>query len=183
MLVKMLMVMAAAFIAGPLLSAQQTNDATVAVDVKWDRVVKVSQTVPTTQHLANAFTLRSSPLNKRLLQDLRDLHTDCTRLQLWFSVPNQAVAELKEPTATETFWDFKYIDPVVEDFCADTSGVHHVNMGTIPRWMFNVAPVAIPTDPAASFYPYTRGTKGTLLKDPTGKQFADYQARLFEWYT
>lgn len=172
--VKMLIAMAAAFISGPFLSAQQTTDATVAVDVNWDRVVKVSQTVPTTQHLANAFTLRSSALNKRLLWDLRDLHTNYTpRLQLWFSVPNQAVAELKEPTATETFWDFEYIDPVVEDFFANTSGVHHVNMGTIPRWMFNVPPVALPTDPAASFYPYTRGTKGTLLKDPTGKQFAD----------
>jgi hypothetical protein len=155
----------------------------VTVSANWSKADKVSQTVPTTQHLANAFTLRSSPLNKRLLQDLRDLHTNYTRLQLWFSVPNQAVAELKEPTATETFWDFQYIDPVVEDFFANTSGVHHVNMGTIPRWMFNVPPVNIPADPAASFYPYTRGTKGTLLKDPTGKQFADYQARLFGWYT
>jgi hypothetical protein len=156
---------------------------TVTVSAKWDKVLRVSETVPTTQHLANAFTLRSSPLNKPLLQALRDLHTNDTRLQLWFSVPNQVVAEIKEPTATETFWDFKYMDPVVIDFFNNTSGVHHINIGTIPRWMFNVPPVEVPTDPAASFYPYTKDTTGDLLKDPTGKQFADFQARIFQWYT
>ena len=62
-----------------------------------------SETVPTTQHLASAYTLRSNPLNKPLLKALRDLHTNDTRLQLWFTVPLQAVAELKEPTATEHF--------------------------------------------------------------------------------
>ena len=164
-----------------LVSAEsQTN---VGVEVNWDHVVRVSETVPTTQHLANAFTLRSSPLNRRLLQDLRDLHTNDTRLQLWYSVPNQAVPELKEPTVTETFWDFKYIDPVVIDFFKNTSGAHHVNIGTVPRWMFNAPPVDVPSDPAASFYPYTKGTTGDMLKDPSGKQFADYQARIYQWYT
>ena len=155
----------------------------VTVSAKWDTVVRVSETIPTTQHLANAFTLRSSPLNKPLLKSLRDLHTNYTRLQLWFSVPNQAVAELKEATATETFWNFQYIDPVVIDFFANTREVHHVNFGTIPRWMFNVPPIDLPTDPGASFYAYTKGTSESLLKDPTGKQFADYQARIFQWYT
>jgi hypothetical protein len=155
----------------------------VTVGAKWDSIVRVSETVPTTQHLANAFTLRSSPLNKPLLKALKDLHTNDTRLQLWFSVPNQAVTELQEPTPTETFWDFKYIDPVVVDFFANTSGVHHLNIGTIPRWMFNVPPIELPRDPAATSYAYTKGTTGDLLKDPTGKQFAEFQARLFQWYT
>ena len=121
--------------------------------------------------------------NKPLLAALRDLHTDATRVQLWFSVPNQAVAELREPGAGRTFWDFRYMDPVVIDFFANTSGRRHVNIGTIPRWMFNVPPVDLPGDPAASFYGYTRGTAGGLLKDPTGRQFGEYQARLFQWYT
>jgi len=179
-----LIAISAALIAVPL-SAQSTQPAgdSVTVGAKWDNVVRTSETVPTTQHLANAFTLRSSPLNKQLLEDLRDLHTNDTRLQLWFSVPNQVVAELKEPTATETFWDFKYMDPVVIDFFKNTSGRRHVNIGTIPRWMFKVPPVDVPTDPAASFYPYTKDTTGDLLKDPTGKQFADFQARIFQWYT
>jgi len=167
------------------LFAAPTSDVAVPVTVsaKWDNVVTVSQTVPTTQHLANAFTVRTSPLNKPLLDALRDLQTNDTRLQLWYSVPNQAVPELQEPTASQTFWDFQNIDPVVVDFFANTSGTHHVNVGTIPRWMFNVPPVRVPSDPAASFYGYTGGTKGELLKDPTGKQFADYQARIFQWYT
>ena len=104
-------------------------------------------------------------------------------MQLWFTVPRQAVAELKEPTATETFWNFEYIDPLFADFFANTSGQRHVNVGTIPRWMFNVPDIKIPSDPGASFHPYTDGTTGALLKDPTGKQFADYQVRIYEWYT
>jgi hypothetical protein len=165
----------------PLAGAQASNS--VAVTAQWDQVTQVSVTVPTTQHLANAFTLRSSPLNKRLLQDLKDLHTQDTRLQLWFSVPLQVVPELQEPTAAQSFWDFTYIDPVVEDYFANTQGRHNVNIGTIPRWMFKVPPVDLPTDPAASLYAYTRGTSGDLLKDPTGKQFGEYQARIFAWYT
>jgi hypothetical protein len=159
------------------------QDSAVSVTANWQAVERVSQTVPTTQHLANAFTLRSSPLNKRLLEDLRNLHTNDTRLQLWFSVPRQVVPELNAPTATETFWDFTYIDPVVEDYFANTSGRHNVNIGTIPRWMFKVPPIDLPTDPAASLYAYTRDTNGDLLKDPTGRQFGEYQARIFSWYT
>jgi hypothetical protein len=179
-----LFTIATALVAAPVFAAsQQLTADTVTVSARWNDVVKVSKTVPTTQHLASAYTLRSHPLNKPLLKALRDLHTNDTRLQLWFSVPNQAVAELKEPTPTRTFWDFQYIDPVVIDYFANTSGMHHVNVGTIPRWMFNVPDVAIPSDPGASFYPYTQGTKGDLLKDPSGRQFAEFQARIYQWYT
>jgi hypothetical protein len=176
--------LSAMFIVIPAVAlSQQTDGNQVNVSAAWSQVTKVSETVPTTQHLANAFTLRSSPLNKKLLTDLRNLHIDATRLQFWFSVPNQAVAELKEPTATHTFWDFEYMDPVVVDFFKNTAGIHHVNIGTIPRWMFNVPPIDLPTDPAATSYEYTKDTTGDLLKDPTGKQFADFQARIFQWYT
>lgn len=172
-----------ALIAVPAISVSQQSDGdSVRVSAKWDSVVRESETVPTTQHLANAFTQRTSPLNKKLMQDLHELHTNDTRLQLWFSVPNQAIPELKEPTATETVWNFKYIDSVVVDYFANTSGRHNVNIGTIPRWMFKVTLTEIPADPAASDYAYTRNTSGDLLEDPTGKQFGDYQARIFAWY-
>lgn len=168
----------------PLIAASNQRTATtVKIDARWTQVQRVSETIPATQHLANAFTLRSSALNKKLLQALRDLHTNDTRLQLWYSVPNQAIPEMKEPTGKQTFWDFTYVDPVVEDFFANTSGVRHINIGTVPRWMFKVPPVDVPSDPAASFYPYTKGTNGDLLKDPSGEQFAEYQARIFSWYT
>ena len=166
-----------------LVALPPTRAAAVKVSAEWNGTTRVSETVPTTQHLASAYTLRSNPLNKPLLKALRELHTNDTRLQLWFTVPRQAVAELKEPTATETFWNFEYIDPLFSDFFANTSGQRHVNVGTIPRWMFNVPDIKIPSDPGASFHPYTDGTTGALLKDPTGKQFADYQVRIYEWYT
>ena len=179
-----LFAISSAMIAVPAVTTgAQTAGNSVEVSAKWDNVTRVSVTVPTTQNLASALTLRSNPLNKPLLKALRDLHTNDTRLQLWYSVPNQVVAELKEPTATETFWDFKYMDPVVVDFFANTTGVHHINIGTIPRWMFKVAPASIPSDPAASYYPYTDGTTGDLMKDPSGKQFAEFQARIYQWYT
>lgn len=168
---------------GSLCFAQAAANGNVgSVNAQWSHVEKVSVTVPTTQILAHKFTLRSSRMHDPEFRALKNLHTDDTRLQLWFSVVNQAVAELKPPTETQTFWDFQYMDPLVADYYANTTGKHHINMGTIPRWMFKVPSVKLPSDPGASFYQYTDGTSGDLLKDPSGRQFAEYQARLFEWY-
>lgn len=170
----------ASLLAAPAFAAP---DSPVSVSAQWSHVEKVSSTTPTTQILAHSFTLRDNPMHDPEFHALKNLHTNDTRLQLWFSVTRQAVAELKPPTATETFWDFTWIDPLVEDYYNNTAGRHHINMGTIPRWMFNVPDKEVPSDPAASFYPYTDGTTGDLLKDPSGKQFADYQVRLYEWLT
>ena len=184
MRVRILFAISAALIAAPSFAETPlVAGNSVTISAKWNNVERVSTTVPTTQHLASAYTLRTHPLNKPLLKALRDLNTNDTRLQLWYSVPSQVVAELKEPTATQTFWDFRYMDPVVMDFFANTTGARHVNIGTIPRWMFNVPSIEIPSDPGASFYPYTDGTKGELLKDPSGRQFAEFQARIYQWYT
>jgi hypothetical protein len=49
--------------------------------------------------------------------------------------------------------------------------------------MFKVSDIVLPSDPAVSDYAYTKDTTGDLLKDPTGKQFGEYQARIFAWYT
>lgn len=175
---------AASFSLHPLRAiSQDAAPATAAVSTRWSDVTAVSNTIPTTQILAHAYTLRSSPIHDQLFKALGDLHTDDTRLQFWYSVSRQAVLEVKEPTATETYWDFQYADPLVADYYAHTAGKHHMNITTIPRWMFNVAPKDVPEDPHASFYPYTDDTRGDLLKDPSGKQIADYQARIFQWYT
>ncbi len=155
----------------------------VRVAADWAQTIRVARTIPTTQILAHAYTLRTSPIHDALFGALKDLHTDGTRLQFWYSVTAQAVLERKEPTATETFWDFQYADPLVADYFANTAGKHHLNITTIPRWMFNVQPLDVPKDPTASFYAYTDNTTGALLKDPSGKQIADYQARIFQWYT
>ncbi|HZZ37857.1 MAG TPA: hypothetical protein VFE06_01920 [Acidobacteriaceae bacterium] len=174
---------AASLFAASALVAQNPANAAATVSANWNRTERVSVTVPTTQILAHKLTLRGQPTHGPEFKALRDLKTDDTRLQLWFSVTRQAVLEIKPPTATQTFWDFQYADPLMEDFYANTTGKRHINMGTIPRWMFNVPPKDVPEDPAASFYPYTDGTDGKLLKDPSGRQFAEYQARIYQWYT
>lgn len=174
----LLLTVIATIAANPSLASAQVD-----VSANWSHVERVSNTVPTTQILAHSFTLRDNPMHDAEFRALKDLHTDDTRLQFWFSVTRQAVAELKAPTATETYWDFTTIDPLVEDYYRNTTGRHHVNMGTIPRWMFNVPEEQVPTDPTATFYAYTDGTTGELLKDPSGQQLADYQVRLYEWLT
>jgi hypothetical protein len=173
----------AAFITVPFSAAAQAPTENPKVSVNWAQVTGVSATVPTTQILAHKYTLRDSQVHDQLFHALRDLKTDYTRLQLWYSVANQAVLELKQPTASETFWNFQYIDPLVADYYANTSGKHHLNMGTIPRWMFDVPPIEMPSEPGSSVYRYTDGTTGDLLKDPTGRQFAEYQVRIYQWYT
>ncbi len=164
-------------------AAAQAAPESASVKAQWSQVQRVSDTVPTTQILAHRFTLRTDPHHDALFRALKNLHTNDTRLQFWFSVTRAALPELKEPTATQTFWDFQYMDALVADYYANTTGKHHINMGSIPRWMFKVTPVEVPSDPGASFYPYTDGTRGDLLKDPSGRQFAEYQVRLYEWYT
>ena len=97
-------------------AAGSVGRARVSIGVSWGRVVRVSRTVPTTQYLGSAWSLRSNPHNTLLLRDLRNLHTNDTRVQLWYPLVRQAVAELKPPTRTRTLWDFRYMDQTVVDF-------------------------------------------------------------------
>ncbi len=81
----------------------------ITVSARWEDPSETSVTVPTTQHLANSFTLRSHPFNKPLLKALQNFHTDDRRVQRWFSNARQVLPKLKEPTAAETFWDLTYV--------------------------------------------------------------------------
>jgi hypothetical protein len=83
----------------PEIWSQQTTSEPATVTTRWDDVTAVSATVATTQILAHAYTLRSSPIHDALFKALEDLHTNDTRLQSWYSVTRQAVLEIKEPTA------------------------------------------------------------------------------------
>src|SRR5205085_1265835 len=62
-------------------AAQQADAGAASVTTDWNKVIGVSQTVPTTQILAHAYTLRDSPIHDALFKALQDLHTDATRLQ------------------------------------------------------------------------------------------------------
>ena len=100
----------------------------------------------------------------------------------WFPYPKMAVAELKAPTKTETFWDFTYPDSTMEAIMNATSG-HSVviNFSTTPSWMWKINyDMPYPENAYDVFWAYNDGAE---LRDTTMKQVADYYARLFSWYT
>ena len=113
---------------------------------------------------------------------LRNLGADYVRFVPWFPYPHMAVAELKAPTKSKTFWDFSQIDPIVEDFMKAQEG-HSVvmNFSTIPVWMFKTdKAVDYPSNPDSTCWDYNQGNE---FRDTTLKEVADYYGRLFSWYT
>ena len=152
------------------------------VHVNWSKVTVQSKTTPTLQVVVNPQLERGSALHDPSFRALKSLGADYVRYVPWLPYPKQAVAELKEPTASETFWDFTYIDPTLDDFMKATAG-HSVmlNFSTIPAWMYKTdKPVSYPEDPNQVFWHYTQGTE---LRDPTMQEAAQYFARLLSWYT
>ncbi len=165
-----------------LIPIQGLNAQEKTVTINWNNVDVVSKTTPTLQVVVNPMLKRNAPFHKENFQALEDLGADYVRFVPWFPYPTAAVVELKEPTDKQTFWDFSYIDPIVEDFMAATEG-HSVvmNFSTIPVWMFKTdKPVEIPDDPDKPFWGYNVGNE---LRDSTMKEVADYFERVFSWYT
>lgn len=166
---------------GLLLSAViHAQSATISVD--WNKTVIVSKTTPTLQVVVNPMLHTHSPIHKGAFDALRALGANYVRFVPWFPYPHMAVAELKPPTATQTFWDFAPVDTMVADFMAAQTGRSVViNFSTIPDWMFKTAqPVTVPADPDQVFWNYNEGTEP---RDPSLKEIADYFGRLFSWYT
>lgn len=153
-----------------------------SVTVNWNNVLTVSKTIPTLQVVYNPMLRAKSPIHKASFEALKNLGADYVRYVPWYPYPKAAVAELKAPTATETFWDFQYADPPLVDFMEATKGHPPViNFSTIPVWMFKTAePVQHPADPDLPFWSYKLGKE---LRDSTGKEVADYFVRVFSWYT
>jgi hypothetical protein len=149
--------------------------------VNWRSTVRRSQTILTT-HLWTAPPLRrGSPVHDRAFQALRDLDADLVRFLPWFTHPRVSVPELRPPSESESFWDFRLLDPFVEDFMAATNGRPVVaDFATIPDWMFaDAPPLPIPEDPDEIIWDYERGTS---LRDPSCAEVADYFYRIASWY-
>lgn len=160
----------------------QFSNAQNIVTVNWDKIMMVSKTTPTLQVVVNPMLKRGSPIHDGSMRALKDLGADYVRFVPWHPYPHMAVVELKPPTKTETFWDFRYADPFVEDFMEATKG-HPVilNFSTIPDWMFKTdKTVEVPKDPDQVFWGYNAGTE---FRDTTLGEVADYYVRLFSWYT
>ncbi|MEU2036680.1 hypothetical protein [Nocardia amamiensis] len=152
-----------------------------SVHVDWSATTGISRTTLTT-HLWTAPPLRrGSPIHDMAFGALRELDADLARFLPWYSHPRIAVAELSEPTATETSWNFELLDPLVEDFM-DAAGGRRVvaNFATIPAWMFRTdEPVAVAEDPDQIHWGYEQGTE---FRDPTLAEVADYFYRVASWY-
>jgi hypothetical protein len=152
------------------------------VTVDWDKILTVSKTTPTLQVVVNPMLRRNSPIHRGAFEALKDLGANYVRFVPWFPYPHMAVAELECPSGNKTFWDFSYIDPIVEDFVKATDG-HPVvmNFSTIPAWMFVTQQEAgYASDPDPVNWTYNQGTEFT---DTTFKQLTDYYSRLLSWYT
>ncbi len=150
--------------------------------VDWGKVNYVSKTTATLQVVENPMVRPSSPIHKGTFDALKNLGADYVRYVPWFPYPKMAVAELKPPTKTETFWDFTYIDSTMEAIMNATAG-HSVviNFSTTPAWMWKTdKPVTYPEDAYKVWWDYNQGE---VLRDETAKEVAGYYARLLSWYT
>ena len=150
-----------------------------AVTVKWDKKTP-NHATPTLQAVVNPMLRRGSPIHDASMAALRGIGADYVRYAFWFPYPKLVVAELRPPTASETFWDFQYMDAIVEDFLAASNGHPAVwSFSTAPEWLYTTAqPVVYPDDPNQVFWNYSQGSD---VKDV--KALADYYARLAAWYT
>jgi hypothetical protein len=153
-----------------------------SVDIDWGKTVMVSRSTPTLQVVTNPMLNAGSPIHDGSFSALKALGADYVRYVPWLPYPRMAVAELEPPTKDKTSWNFAHIDPMTEDFLSATEG-HSVivNFSTIPAWMFRTdQPIRFPDDPNQVFWDYTKGTE---LRDPSGKELGDYYGRLVSWYT
>jgi hypothetical protein len=162
--------------------AQTPDKAPPKLEIHWSKTVRVSRSTATLQVVTNPMLNPGSPIHDGSFAALNNLGGDYVRFVPWLPYPKIAVAELESPTKEKTSWDFTYIDPVTKDFLAATEGHSTiVNFSTIPAWMFKTGqPVKYPDDPNQVFWDYTKGTE---LRDPTGKELGDYYGRLVSWFT
>jgi len=159
----------------------QTNQPT-ELSVDWQTIIGTTRTTITLQVVENPPLRPGSSIHDNAWTNLAALHTDMTRLALWYPYPRLAVAELQPPTSTSTSWNFDAIDPLISDFFRATKCHSSVfTMSTLPTWMFrNANPGPVPASPDEADWSYEAGTE---LRDPTGKEAADYYARVAGWYT
>jgi hypothetical protein len=162
-------------------AAAQTNQL-AELSIDWQTIIGTTRTTITLQVVENPPLRSGSSIHDNAWANLAALHTDMTRLALWYPYPRLAVAELQPPTPTNTSWNFDAIDPLVSDFFRETNGHSSVfTMSTLPTWMFrNANPGPIPASPDEADWNYEAGME---LRDPTGKEAADYYARVAGWYT
>src|SRR5271169_6797053 len=174
----------AAFFLTLVLSANSYSQAPESskLSVDWNKTVRVSKTTATLQVVVNPPLRRGTPVHDNAFRALHELQADFVRYVPWLPYPKLGVAELDPPSENKSSWDFSLIDPMTIDFLDATQGHPAVlNFSTIPQWMYKTEkPVPYPVDPNQVTWNYEQGTE---LRDPSGKEVADYYGRLLGWYT
>ncbi len=151
------------------------------VTIDWEKVQGVNKTVPSLQIMVNPALRPRLSVAEKAYAEVRRLGANYVRYQPWIPFPKLSVAELEPPADGKTSWDFSLLDPMVEEFLKATAG-HPVivDFSTTPQWMWVTRkPVPYPRDPNEVTWTYTQGTE---LRDPSGKELADYYGRLASWY-
>jgi len=162
--------------------ATPAQDSPIKFAPRWEHVMNESKTTPTLQVVVNPPLRRGTPVHDDAYKALSDLGADYVRYVPWLPYPRLGVAELEPPKDGRTSWDFSLIDPMTIDFLQATRG-HSVvlNFSTIPQWMYKTEkPITYPDDPDKAVWNYEQGTE---LRDASGKEVANYYARLLSWYT
>jgi hypothetical protein len=151
------------------------------VSVDWKTVERISKTSTTLQVVVNPPLRQGTLIHDGAWDSLHSLKADYVRFVPWLPYPRLAVAELEPPSAGQASWDFSFIDPLVSDFFAATAGRPvMLNFSTIPQWMYRTdKAVTYPADPNEVTWTYEQGKD---LRDATGKEVAEYYARLAGWY-
>jgi hypothetical protein len=158
----------------------------VQVSVDWAQKGKVSRTESSSVTLIPYPLIRKGrALHEPVMKALGSLDAKYHRLLPYCSHPHLSVAALYPPTKNRTFWNFSLIDPEVIAFLEATKGREPIlNFGPIPLWMFKGGDSEVyPTDPdKVDWRSCGSLLRGGALKDPTGKQVAEYFARIASWY-
>jgi hypothetical protein len=158
--------------------AQSSSPVSIAID--WNAPAITSRTIITLQVVANPPLRPGSSIRDNAWNSLRQLHSNDTRLALWYPYPRLAVAEILPPTPTKTFWDFSAMDPLISDFFTATHGHSTVlSITTIPQWMFKGDPTPVPANPDTPVWNYEQGA---ALRDPGLLEISDYYERVGRWY-
>ena len=162
-------------------AAQIDAPASTEVRLDWNVIASTSRTTPTLQVVVNPRLMPGETVRAGAYAALRSLDPHYARFVPWYPYPRLAVAELAPPDARRTSWDFKLIDPLVVDFMEATKGRDPMlNFSTIPNWMFKAqTPHAYPADVEKVDFAYNIGAE---LRDPSGREAADYFARIVSWY-
>jgi len=166
-------------VANAALFAQAAPTGAPQIVVAWEKKTP-NRTVPTLQAVVNPMLRRGSPIHDASFDALRTLGADYVRYAFWLPYPKLAVAELRPPDANQTYWDFQYMDPLVDDFLHASAGHNPVmSFSTIPQWLFTTPqPITYPDDPNQVIWNYSQG-----MQLPDLKALGDYYARLASWYT